>query len=100
MTGGAAHERSGGVSADPPFTAIDTDTFLPPNKIQNTQPTHLYILILQRLHIEPNRWNRLDGLVGLVLETVQDGGLSGIVQTEDQYSNLLGPEETLEESAH
>ena len=88
------------VSAHRPITAIDTDMPLVIKQIKHTQPTHLYILILQRLHIEPNRWNRLDGLVGLVLEPVQNGGLSGIVQTEDQYSNLLGPEETLEESAH
>ena len=98
--GGTRTRRRSLVSAERPFTAIGADTPPPPIKLNTHKPTHLYILILQRLHIEPNRRNRLDGLVGLVLETVQDGGLSGIVQAEDQYSDLLGPEETLEESAH
>mmetsp|Transcript_9391 Transcript_9391/g.19184 ORF Transcript_9391/g.19184 Transcript_9391/m.19184 type:complete len:80 (-) Transcript_9391:1109-1348(-) len=44
---------------------------------------HLYILILQRFNVEPNRWDGLHGLVGLVLQAVQNGGLPGIVQAKD-----------------
>ena len=62
--------------------------------------SHLYILILQRFNVEPDGGYGLDGLVGLILQPVEDGGLPGIVEAEDQYSNLLGTEETLEESAH
>ena len=62
--------------------------------------SYLYILILQCLHIEPDGGYRLDGLVGLVLEAVQDGRLSGIVEAEDEYSHFLRPEQALEEPAH
>ena len=41
--------------------------------------THLYIFILQRLYIEADCRNCLDGLVWFILKAVKDSGLSGIV---------------------
>ena len=76
--------------------AADTASTAPPPRVR----AHLYILILQRFDVEPDRRDRLDGLVGLVLEPVQDGRLPGIVQAQDQYSHFLGTEEALEEPAH
>ena len=51
--------------------------------------THLYILVLQGLNVEPDRRDRLDGLVALVLEPIEDRGLPGIVQAEDEHAYLF-----------
>jgi hypothetical protein len=61
--------------------------------------THLYIFILQRLYVETDRRNRLDRLVGFVLQPVENSGLSGVVQTQNQDSNLFGAKEGLEHFA-
>eukprot|EP00584_Thalassiosira_punctigera_P009687 CAMPEP_0172526526 /NCGR_PEP_ID=MMETSP1067-20121228/1431_1 /TAXON_ID=265564 ORGANISM="Thalassiosira punctigera, Strain Tpunct2005C2" /NCGR_SAMPLE_ID=MMETSP1067 /ASSEMBLY_ACC=CAM_ASM_000444 /LENGTH=233 /DNA_ID=CAMNT_0013310057 /DNA_START=320 /DNA_END=1021 /DNA_ORIENTATION=+ len=60
----------------------------------------LYILILQRLHVEPDRGDGLHRLVALVLQPVEDGRLPGVVQAEDEDPHLLRSEEALEEPAH
>ena len=51
--------------------------------------TYLDILILQRFYIESNRWNGLYGFIALVLQSVQDGGLAGIIETQNQDPYLL-----------
>ena len=54
--------------------------------------THLYILILKRLHIESNGGYGLDRLVWFVLEAVEDSGFPRIVQTEDKNANFFRAE--------
>jgi len=61
---------------------------------------YLDIFILQRFDIEANRWYSLNCLIRLVLESVQDCGLSCIIQTKDQDANFLGPEKGFKHSAH
>ena len=79
------------------------DFHLPPTKKtpSGQKPSaHLYILILQRLHIEPDCRNRLNSLVTLILQPIQNGGLSGIVKTKNENSHFFGAKEALEHSAH
>lgn len=56
--------------------------------------THLYILVLQCLHIETNRGDRLHRFVTFILQPVENCSFSGIIKSQDQDSHLLRAEKT------
>lgn len=58
------------------------------------------ILVLKRLHVEPDGGDGLNVVVRVVLQAVEDGRLSGVVEAEDENTHLLRPEQGLENSAH
>lgn len=59
--------------------------------------THLYIFILQRFNVKPDCRYSLHSLVTFILQSIEDGRLAGIVQAEDEDSDLFRTEEALEE---
>ena len=58
--------------------------------------TYFDIFILQGFHVESNGRYGLYRFVTFVLQSIQNGGLTGIVQSQNQYPYLLGTEQAFE----
>lgn len=78
-----------------------TNSLASTKRKKRNQKIHLKldVLVLEGFHIEPNGWDGLDVIVRLVLQAVEDGCLSRVVEPQDQNPDLLRSEQGLEHSA-